>query len=550
MAQTRDLSRRNLLHTVTGTALGMAAAGHARAETQDPPASGRKTSTGAANGEHLGEPYELAGRRIVFTNWYYVRPGSYGYYDAAGRNVRTDGSAGPLEVHLQGFDSPSGIRLAARPGQRTGPILQPQHPWENQGISLGTLIQDGGLFRAWGSGYYESADGIAWKRPELGLVEYHGSRRNNLLPGPTGTVFKDPSAPAAERYKGVYLQDARPASWEAYRSRRPGDWQCLALDADPGRIHAVHGAVSPDGIHWQTLPEPIVVEHSDTQIVACYDQRLRKYVMYTRNYPLGPRTRKIPYDGFRDQWAVGPRSIGRSETDDFRNFPVSEVILEPTPEMPPTDMLYTNCRTTVPGGPDHHLMFPAIWHRSDDTTSIGLLSSHNGKLWNYVPGSPVFETAEYGQWDGGCIFTHPNLVELPDGRWVLPYTGYNFPHKYPRGQLRYGWGYAAWPKGRLVGLEAPERGEFATVAFLPPGRKMRINALTRRAGRILVEVVGYHDGKPLPGRTFADAAPIIGDQHWTPVSWKGQEDLGHNSGTAIFLRFRMDKARIFGLEFA
>ena len=109
-------------------------------------------------------------------------------------------------------------------------------------------------------------------------------------------------------------------------------------------------------------------------------------------------------------------------------------------------------------------MFPTLWHMRDDTTSVILASSHDGKLWHYVPGPAVLTTGPFGAWDGGCVFAHPNLLELSDGSFVLPYTGYNFPHKYPRGQFKFAPGYAVWPKGRLVALEALERGEFATVS--------------------------------------------------------------------------------------
>jgi hypothetical protein len=176
------------------------------------------------------------------------------------------------------------------------------------------------------------------------------------------------------------------------------------------------------------------------------------------------------------------------------------------------------------------------------------MSSHDTKLWSHLPGGPVFETGAFGEWDGGCIFALPNLIELPNGDFALPYGAQDFPHKYPRGQLKSGTGYAIWPKGRIVALEAPELGAFATVKIVPPGRKMRINALTKRNGSITVEVTDL-DRNPIPGRTFDESDAIIGDQHWTPVTWKGQDDLGYKEGTQISLRFRMDKAKIFGLEF-
>jgi hypothetical protein len=64
-----------------------------------------------------------------------------------------------------------------------------------------------------------------------------------------------------------------------------------------------------------------------------------------------------------------------------------------------------------------------------------------------------------------------------------------------------------------------------------------------------VEIADF-DGKPLPQRSFQEARPVFGDLHWTPLIWDGQEDLGHNEGSPIILRFRLDNAKIFGLEFA
>jgi hypothetical protein len=150
-------------------------------------------------------------------------------------------------------------------------------------------------------------------------------------------------------------------------------------------VHSIRGAVSGDGIRWTKLPEPLVVEYSDTEIAAYYDPALRKYVMYTRYWSVGPRTDRLPPD-IRHCWTgVERRSIGRSETSDFRRFPPSELLLEPPPQLSPSDVLYTNCRTTIPGAPNHHLMFPAIWHVDRDNTSIAVLSSHDGKVWHWTP---------------------------------------------------------------------------------------------------------------------------------------------------------------------
>ena len=146
------------------------------------------------------------------------------------------------------------------------------------------------------------------------------------------------------------------------------------------------------------------------------------------------------------------------------------------------------------------------------------------------------------------MFASPNLVQRPNGDWILPYVGYNVPHKYPRGSYKFEPGMLVWPKGRLAGIEAVEKGEFATVAFVTPGNVLKINALTKRAGCIKIEVVGM-DGKPIKGHSFNDAEPVIGNQYKEVVKWKDSSNLGVKTGTPVFLRFKMKMAKIYELYF-
>ncbi len=502
-----------------------------------------------------GEPYVLAGKRLVFTNWFFVRPGGFAWLDEKGENVAVRGSQEPHEARFQRTDSPQGIRLVVEPAQRVGPITRSEFPWEARGIAIGTIIHEDGRYRGWASCwgestrpcYLESTDGVHWTKPELGIVQIDG-RNTNLLSSPDGTVFVDPSAPPSERYKMVTLSDMTFADFEAYKKKRPDGWEPRAKREDVGHVSFIQGATSPDGLHWNVLPEPLVVEHSDTQIVAYYDTRLRKYVIYTRGWMVGDQSPTSQPGEGRDWYSVGRRSIGRTESADFRRFPLSNLIMVPPSDWPASDVLYTNCRTTIPGAPDLHVMFPTVWRQADDSTCVVMAASHDGVVWSYVPGGSVADTAPFGEWDGGCIFARPNLVELPDGSFALPYTGYNVPHKYPRGKFHFQTGLLLWPKGRIVGLDAEQTGEFATVAIKPPGRKLRINALTQRAGSIRVELAGMN-GRPLPGHSFAEADPIIGDVAGQPVTWNKQDDIGVQPEQGVILRFRMDRARLYGLEF-
>ena len=508
-----------------------------------------------------GEPYALASRKLVFTTWRFIRPGSFRWVNRAGQNVSVAGSEDAWGATLEKKDHPLGIRLVAQPAVKMGQVIRLDKSWEAHGVSLETVIQDGDIFRAWGvcadAGakkyfcYFESKDGLHWERPEFDFVEYGGMRKNNLIDFAPGSVFKDPSAPPGERYKWVSLETISPEELEQFKRERPGDWDSKAIRNDVGHIYAICGAVSPDGLRWKRLPGPLVVEHSDTQIVAFYDEARKQYVIFTRNYAIGaraPGAKENPTWWGGDAPGIGRRSIGRTESKDFRRFPLSRVVLEPGPERLPDDVFYTNCKTTIPGACDFPLLFPAIWHTSSDTTSIDLAVSDDGVNWHFLPGSPVMGTAPYGEWDGGCVFTRPNLIELAGGDLTLFYTGYNFPHKYPRGQLRFGSGAAVWPKGRLVAVEAVGRGEFATAAILPPGRKIQLNALTSRAGHILVEIAG-ETGAPIPGREFARATAIVGDQPAAPLKWGENQDIGIDPNKPVILRFRMDQAKLFAIEF-
>ena len=508
-----------------------------------------------------GEPYQLADKRLVFTAWHFVRPGAMDWLDDQGNSTYSNRRVkhGPFESHFVYRDEPSGIRLVAEPAQRIGPVIRRDKPWEKMGLGVYTLIHEDGTYRMWGrcqdaggesnACYFESADGETWERPELGLVPFDGNMANNLIPDFQGCVFRDPIAPAEERYRTVWE-----ASWGdqdlimEYKARRPASVAKMAEEWTDITKYCLLAAVSPDGYRWTTLPEPICIECSDTQIVTCYDERLKRYVMYTRNYMTG-----MAAEGYSDRrerwhWVAPRRAIGRTESEDFREFPASEVIIEPGADMGPSDTYYTNCKTTIPGAPDHHLLFPTVWHQAEETTSVEVHASYYGRVWTRIPGSPVLETSDFGRFDGGCIFASPNVVELPDGRWVLPYTGYAYPHKYPRGAWAYDIGMATWPKGRMIALDAQARGEFTTLSFVTPGTKLRINAVTKRSGSLRVEVLDFK-GNPIPGRTFEDCVPLIGDHYRTLVAWKQGDDLGVEENAPVALRFRMDKAKIYGLDF-
>ena len=107
-------------------------------------------------------------------------------------------------------------------------------------------------------------------------------------------ISVDPSATDEHRYKTVFVEQISGQEFETYRKRRPDGWEPRALlhFGENDRVTCIMGATSADGFHWTKLPEPLVVEYSDTQIVPYYDALLGKYVMYTRWWQAGTWPRR------------------------------------------------------------------------------------------------------------------------------------------------------------------------------------------------------------------------------------------------------------------
>jgi hypothetical protein len=512
-----------------------------------------------------GQPYDLTGKRMAFTSWHYVHPTRVKWFDSAGNDVSVHGTQNPDEAFFRPPVTSWGVRLVTHPARRLPePMIRDECPWETGGPQVTSILRDNGIYRLWAHTswgtldesrnragnylcYYESDDGLTWRRPNCALSEYNGSKNNNIVAPKSGAVFIDPSAPADERYKWVAeANDFTEADFTEFERRRPG---LIAASRRPQNLpyYGVRGAVSPDGLRWNVLNVPIVVGMYDTQNIAYYDTRRQRYVLYTREWIVSPQSPRHPVT---DSWVInGRRAIGRAESSDFRAFPPSHPVLEPPLHLTPNQTLYTNGRTSFPGDPDAHLMFPTVWDQATDVTFTIVAASHDGALWSFLPGGPLFGTGEFGAWDGGCIFAAPNLYELPSGDLAMSYTGYTVPHKYPRVQATRAIGCAIWPRGRLVGIEAPDRGEFTTVSIVPPSQRLRINAVTKRSGAIRIEVLDARSRKPVAGREMESCKPLYGDLHREPVTWKGGDTIGLDRDIPVAFRISIQYGAIYFVEF-
>ena len=129
-------------------------------------------------------------------------------------------------------------------------------------------------------------------RPELGLVEFQGSKKNNIiLSGQVSNTF-------------VPFKDTNP-------STKPGErYKALAALSDPTGLYAF---ASPDGIHWRKMSDAPVITRGkfDSQNVAFWDGARRRYRAYYREMR-GPNDEIRPRG---PQLGPGPQRAGPGRHD-------------------------------------------------------------------------------------------------------------------------------------------------------------------------------------------------------------------------------------------
>lgn len=539
---------------------------------------------------YYGEPVALKGNNIYFTSWKYIRQGNFRWSIQFDPNMTDDEKqlSGWLKgdgigAKFQPVDMPYGIRLVAQKAEKV-PLKKGQ---------MVAQIFDDGKYKAWYNvdpcpdpepfstkdkimpgqnphiAYAESKDGFTWEKPNLGIYEYAGNRDNNIVfRGDVdgyirgfhgGSVFVDPTS-VDERYKMLYVGIVTDEEWEMFERKYPDEADTMARRPNVGGyrcVFGVFGAVSPDGLHWRMLLEPLMIQHADTMNTCYYDLDRKQYVAYIRAWQVNERV-----DGYgtpdSTSWiSVGRRSIGRSVSDDFRHFSKPELVWTTGADMSPSHVWYTNGKTTLPNCPDNHVMFPWLWELERDGGDVWLLSSADGWTWAKVNGEAVVQCGNPSEPDGEYVVVSGNLLEYPDNKWCIGYSGNPIPHKYPGRDVnqRKGLfpnvhgvsGLATWQKGRLVALQCDGEGEFATVAVIPPSDKIRLNAIVKSTGYIKVAVRALGIGD-LAEQTFENTDTIVGDGLEMLVAWKGDYVIPHQ-GKPVILRFKLKQAKLFGVEF-
>ncbi len=439
-------------------------------------------------------------------------------------------------------------------------------PWEGAGSGYHSVFQDGEKYRMYYRGsklsiengkiilgkeshcYAESNDGIHWTKPELGLFEHSGSKKNNIVWTGVGvhnfSPFLDtnPDCTAESRYKALAGDGAREGGLYAFRS--------------------------PDGIHWSQMHDQVVISHGafDSQNVGYWDSSSGQYRAYWRYFTEGVTT--------PENWSpAGIRAVRTATSSDFLNWTnEADLAYEDSPD----DELYTNQVKSYDRAPHLQIGFPTRYldrgwsesmkalpesehrkQRADVTqrygTALGeglLMVSRDGvnfKRWNEAFLRPGIERP--GTWQYGQHFIASHLVEtksaLPGAGNELSLYASESTWTGNSNALRR---YTLRLDGFVSVAAAMSGGELITKPLTFAGSELRINFATSAAGSLRVEIQDQ-DGKPIEGFALADSPEHFGDSVERVVSWNQGTDVSALKGRVVKLRFYLKDADLYSFRF-
>ena len=453
-------------------------------------------------------------------------------------------------------EAKEGFTTTMNPATRTNtPALAPEKPWESHGCSNPTVMLDEGIYKMWYSAngedgvprdcYATSTDGIHWKRPNIGLIDYQGSRENSIISLNLnhGSIFKDPSAEPERRFKCIlgagkydYVSVYGGGARFRYDENPPETWH----------YGSVGGLYSPDGIHWTPCEKLIMPWYTDTRNVAFWDDRLQKYVAYVR------WNEYLRAEDGAQRGSFDYRAIARSESADFENFPVPEKIIEPDFDDPEdADMwgggLYDTAAVKYPLADDAYFIFTAAYYHTTDALDIQLATSRDGihfTRWR----EPFVRLGPDGAFDSMMLYMGVGVLPIGD-ELRLYYTGYDQPHDKVTGEeYRPAIGSALLRLDGFVSQDAGgQEGWLTTLPFTFEGNHLEVNMDGSARGWLKVEILD-EGMQPLKGFTEADADRLGGSSTSQTVTWNGEQDLSAPKGQTVRLRFVGQSVKLYAFQ--
>lgn len=444
-------------------------------------------------------------------------------------------------------------RTVNQPEKYSGnPILQADTPWESRCQVYGTVLfdEERNVFRVWYlttprdrglkplklngheraphttlCAYAESEDGIHWNKPLLDQFPYDGDRKNNLIDigkwncEGISVICDANEKDENRRWKSVYW-DHGSGGWTV----RNGGPFC---EAGPNDGFCV--AFSPDGLKWTPLDtNPVISQYCDTNQNVIYDEKIGKYVAFSRL-------------GFG-------RRLARSESTDFANWTEPQLVMECDEADGPNTQIYGAGVDIYEG-----IYIAMVWiyrEGGDGKIDTQLATSRDGINWERTGDRAVWlPLGDDDSWEGGMIRSCERII-IRDDKLYIYYCGVHGPHGGPKfknvvRKHSSAIGLCIQRRDGFMSLDAGnDEGYILTKPFVLPEGDLYLNA-DARDGRVKAEIVD-DDGLPLSG--YYSSQPIAGDNLSTMVKWT-DGNLGNIAGKRARLRLYAQNAKLYSYWF-
>jgi len=400
--------------------------------------------------------------------------------------------------------------------------------------------------------YAESEDGLTWHKPALGLVEWRGSRANNILMDGSGaaaqfdgavtnldgpTVVRDEQAPEAERYKLL----AHMETFHIYDNRvshlgRP--------QRDIDRFLAARGkymTASPDGIHWNRPLRKIKEALGDYSGVVRDERNARWW--YNERPPTWP-----------DQWL---RAAGLCVSDELTRWPdvVEQVVA--TGEYEDWGQRYQHHGMTPFNYGDQDLGYLELSVEGFPVANV-LLTHRDGGPWQRANGNrPLLSLGPPGSYDDLIVNATRNAPLVCGDRLLILFTarsraGVQTSHF--KGRMAGSMGLAVLRLDGFAGLVVDQ------LAVARHGRPagLQTQPLAVMRDQLEINIEGHRgtarvalldeSARPIEGFEEDASLPVEEDGVRAPVRWRERGTIKGLKGRKVIVQIRLSAGTVYSVR--
>tara|TARA_B100000686_G_scaffold347964_1_gene437907 strand:- start:549 stop:1751 length:1203 start_codon:yes stop_codon:yes gene_type:complete len=396
-----------------------------------------------------------------------------------------------------------------------------------------------------------------WEKPSLGLVDFEGSKDNNLLgpdnwPRIKGGIFIDPNEKDPDR-RFKAMSQITEAVTDTNEDRDVSEGQ-----AQEESRHVWNLYHSGDAIHWTPYAGNPVINREKSlwgpTAHMGWDPIRKVYATHMENcinkhVVFGP-----------PMCPPGIRLIGRAESPDLINWTEPETIILPDDDDPPDLELYSMWASTY-----ENFYIGMLWNFRITSTKLlpQFVFSRDGIRYDRRYREPFIQAGDEGDFDSVTVYAQQPIVH--DDQIFIYYSGQNYRASEqwdllyeqhgidgPQGRI----GLAIVPRDGFVSIDSGYKhyGEIVTQAFSFEGSTLQVSMRSAWKGwsadkpDFRVELLAP-DHTPLEGYTFDDADNIGGKGSDIVATWKGKSDVSHLAGRTIKLKFYSKNVKLFGFQF-